>query len=111
MVAVLPQRDRVRTPPCFRCHLQCKVGAVPGGTGPPGAVPAGSSLPVAAPPPGSAWDEPFPSPGAPHEEQDPAAALALYPLQVRRMSVCGQDTRHFCLSSATVMGYTDKKQR
>lgn len=78
----------MRTPLGFRCHLQCEVGAVPGGTGPPGAVPAESSLPVAAPPPGLAWDEPFPSLGAPHEERDPAAASALCPPRVRGMSVC-----------------------
>lgn len=108
--AVLLQRDCVRTPLCFRCHLQCEVGAVPGGTGPPGAVPAERSLLVAAPPPGLAWDEPFPSLGAPHEEQDPAAASALCPPKVRGMSVCGQDTRHFCLSSATVTGHTNKNK-
>lgn len=52
-------------------------GSCPGVTGPPGAVPAESSLLVSAPPPGSAWDEPFPSLGAPHDEQDLAAASAL----------------------------------
>lgn len=37
--------------------------------------------------------------------------LQLYvPPKVRGMSVCGQDTRHFCLSSATVTGYTDKNK-
>lgn len=97
----------MRTPPSLGCHLQSELGAVPRGTGPPGPVPSGNSLPAAALPPGSAWG-PSPSPDVLHEEQDPGAVLAFCPLKASRSNICAEDVSHFWLSGATVMGYTDK---